>query len=86
MPTEMLTFRCNVRLPGVTVMLIFASFPDDIKGHGYTVTLADSLCGPENKFGNMVTFAGISGSVNIAQYRISVVISDILIPRGRASF
>ena len=79
-------FRSNVSLPGVTVKLIFAGFPDDTKGHGYTATLAVSLCGPESKFGNMVTFAGISGTVNIAQYWISVVTSDILIPRGRAPF
>ena len=36
-------------------MLKFAGFPDGIKGHGYTVTFAVSLCGPVNKFGNTVT-------------------------------
>ena len=47
--------KFNVRLPGVTVMLKFAGFPDGIKGQGYTVTFVVSLCGPVNKFGNTVT-------------------------------
>ena len=42
-------------LPGVTVILKFASFPDGTKGQGYTVNFAVSLCGPVNKFGNTVT-------------------------------
>ena len=42
-------------LPGVTVILKFASFPDGTKGQGYTVTFVVSLCGPVNKFGNTVT-------------------------------
>ena len=36
-------------------MLIFAGFPAGTKGHGYTVSLAVSLCGPANKLINTVT-------------------------------